>query len=143
MTAPPERILQKVRQWAAYGDEDLALAQHALRMGEQSPHRLVAYHAQQCAEKYLKAYLVHRGVDFPFTHNMSLLLELCAKSAVWAEVLEDAESLTRYAITTRYPGEGPDVSPEKARAAVEIAARVRETVREAFVKEGITLKADG
>ena len=125
-----------------YGDEDLVLAQHALRMDEQSPYRLVAYHAQQCAEKYFKAYLVHHGVDFPFTHNMSLLLELCTKSADWAELLEDAESLTRYAITTRYPSEGPEVTPEKARAAVDIAARVRETVREALVKDGITLNAD-
>ncbi len=44
---------------------------------------------------------------------------------------------------TRYPGEGPEVSPEKARAAVDIAARVRETVREALDEEGMTLKADG
>ncbi|MCK4659342.1 MAG: hypothetical protein KAV82_07460 [Phycisphaerae bacterium] len=33
MTAPPERILQKVRQWAAYGDEDICLAQQAVAIG--------------------------------------------------------------------------------------------------------------
>ena len=143
MTAPRERILHKVRQWAALADEDLCVAQHILTLADECPYRLAAYHAQQCAEKYFKAYLVHRAVDFPFTHNMSLLLELCAKSATWAEVLEDAELLTRYAITTRYPGEGPEVSREKARAAVEIATRVRETVREALVTEGMTLNAGG
>lgn len=141
MTAPRERILQKVRQWAALADEDLRVAQHILTLPDECPYRLAAYHGQQCAEKYFKAYLVHREVDFPFTHNMSLLLELCAKSATWAEVLEDAELLTRYAITTCYPGEGPEVSPEKARAAVEIAGRVRETVRAALDKEGMTLNA--
>ena len=139
MTAPPERILQKIRQWAAYGDEDLRLAQHALTMGEQCPDRLAAYHAQQCAEKYLKAYLVHRAVDFPFTHNISLLLELCTKCAAWPEALEDAESLTRYAITTRYPGQGAEVSPDKVRVAVDIAARVREVVRQVLNDEAVSL----
>ena len=139
MTALPERILQKVRQWAVYGDEDLALERHALSMGGQCPNRLVAYHAQQCAEKYLKAYLVHRVVDFPFTRNVSLLLELCAKSAAWAAGLEDAESLTQYAITTRYPGESAEVSDEGAQAAVDIAARVREVVRQALNEDGVSL----
>ena len=103
------------------------------------PYRLVAYHAQQCAEKYLKAYLVRSDVDFPFTHNLSLLLELCATSAAWAEGLEDAEELTGYAITTRYPGEALDVSGDKARTAVAIAARVREVVTEALKTEGMGL----
>ena len=107
MTAPREHVLRKARQWAAYADEDIRLAQQALNMGEQCPNRLAAYHAQQCAEKYLKAYLVHKEVDFPFTHNISLLLELCEESGAWAGTLRDAEALTRYAVTTRYPGEEP------------------------------------
>ena len=27
------------------------------------------FHAQQGAEKFLKAYLIHREVEFPFTHT--------------------------------------------------------------------------
>jgi len=100
---------------------------------------LVAYHAQQCAEKYLKAYLVLRGVDFPFTHNIAELLELCARCAPWAVSLEDAETLTRYAITARYPGPRTRVPEQKARAAVGIAARVREVVRQALREGGALL----
>ena len=53
MTAQHEHLLHKVRQWVDFAEEDLCLAEHGLCMGEESPHRLVAYHAQQCAEKYL------------------------------------------------------------------------------------------
>ena len=132
MTAPREHVLRKARQWAAYADEDIRLAQQALNMGEQCPNRLAAYHAQQCAEKYLKAYLVHKEVDFPFTHNISLLLELCEESGAWAETLHDAEALTRYAVTTRYPGEEAEVALDKAQQAVAIGLQVRDTIRKAL-----------
>ena len=141
MTAPRDQIEIKVRQWATYADEDLELARHALGMGAKCSTRLVAYHAQQCAEKYLKAYLVHRQVDFPFTHNISLLLELCGESGAWVTELTDAEILTRFGVKARYPGEDAEVPMEKAQQAVDIAARVRELVRQALAAEGVSLQA--
>ena len=139
MTVPREEIARKVRQWASYGDEDLHIARHSLTMGEACPHRLVAYHAQQCAEKHLKAYLVFRGIDFPYTHNIARLLELCSEQPSWGRGLKDAEELTPFAITTRYPGEDEPVTEAEARRAVDIAARVRETVRAALEVEGLVL----
>ena len=67
-------ITQRVVQWTEYADEDLRLARHALTLATAVPWRLVAYHAQQCVEKYLKAYLLSHQVDFPYSHNISLLL---------------------------------------------------------------------
>ena len=139
MTVPPEEIAQKVRQWAAHGDEDMRVARHTLSLVEECPYRLVAYHAQQCAEKYLKAYLVLRGVDFPYTHNIARLLELCSEKADWSGRLTDAEELTPFAITARYPGEDEPVTEAEAKQAVDISARVRQTVRAALDAEGITL----
>ena len=81
MTAPPDEIVAKVREWAAHADDDLRVAEHTLTLPDECPYRLVAYHAQQCAEKYLKAFLVLRGIDFPFTHNIARLLELCSEHA--------------------------------------------------------------
>jgi HEPN domain-containing protein len=46
-----------------YGDDDLRLAKQALLM-KSCPYKLAAFHAQQCAEKYLKAYLIDQGIDF-------------------------------------------------------------------------------
>lgn len=133
------QLRQKVLQWLLYAEEDLRLARHGLTLKSNCPCRLIAYHAQQCAEKHLKAYLVHQSVDFPYTHNIARLLELCAEYASWAEGLTDAEELTPFAITTRYPGQDEEVNRVEATRAVEIAERVRKVVLTALADAGINL----
>ena len=137
MNAVERERLKKVRQWLEYGDEDQKLAEHALKIETGCPCRLVAYHAQQCAEKHLKAYLVFHGVDFPYTHDLQELFALCAEHGGWPAELKEARKLTYYAISTRYPGEADEVSPSEAREAVKLAAQVREAVRAALKKEGL------
>ncbi len=129
-------ILRKVNQWMKYGDEDLHMANHALNMTDECPYRLIAYHAQQCAEKYLKAYLVYKGIDFPYTHNISRLLELCAEKNKWTKMIQNAEELTPFAITTRYPGEDEEVNREEAIRSIEIASKVKDVVKKALFDEG-------
>lgn len=134
MDVPIEDILSKVRKWVRYADDDLRIARHSLTL-QDSPYRLVAYHAQQCAEKYLKAYLVSQRVDFPFTHNVARLLDLCGGD--FAD-LRDAEELTPYAITARYPGEEEDVTQYEAELAIEIADKVRNATRSRLIEMGVT-----
>lgn len=55
--------------WVARAEEDYRLAQSALRRKQPLLYG-VCFHAQQCAEKYLKALLVSRGRDFPKTHDL-------------------------------------------------------------------------
>jgi len=107
MKLPDPAVLEKVRQWLAYGDEDLCVARHGFSMLEGPPSRVIAFHAQQCAEKHLKAYLVFRGVDFFFTHNLRRLLDLSTTHAAWAEQLQGAEELNPYASTARSSRRGP------------------------------------
>ena len=130
--------LRKVRKWLSYANEDLRFAQHGLKLTTSVPYRLIAYHAQQCVEKCLKAYLVHKGIDFPYTHNISRLLELCSEHAAWPEKLEEAEELTPYAITNRYPGEDDEVTEEETSRAIGIAIHVKALVREALLQEGVS-----
>ena len=58
-------------------NEDLSLARHLLSEGIYL--RAVGFHAQQAAEKYLKAFLILRQVDFPKTHAMGKLLDYIAR----------------------------------------------------------------
>jgi len=136
MNPPNTDIFPKVKQWIDYGDEDLRLARHALTLSGGCPYRLIAYHAQQCTEKYLKAYLVFHRIDFPYTHNISRLLELCDEKSKWPEEVYEAEELTPFAITTRYPGEDEKVTKKEALRAIDIAAKVRQVVRKTLKKEG-------
>jgi HEPN domain-containing protein len=133
---PSPEILENARQWLAYADEDMDLAQHAHSHMAGAPSRLVAYHAQQCAEKCLKAYLVCLGVDFPYTHNIARLLELCIDTD-WCISLQDAEELTPFAIAARYPGLDEQVSEDDASRAIEIAERVRDAVHERLMQLGV------
>ena len=137
---PPDLdVLRKVAQWLTYGDEDMRLARYGLTMATGCPYRLIAYHAQQCAEKHLKAYLVFREHDFPYTHNILRLLELCPREEGWLKTLEDAKGLTPFAITLRYPGAEETVTREEALRAIEVAARVRQVVRDALARAGVHL----
>ena len=54
--------------WFAKAADDLELARRALGPDRPVPD-LACYHAQQCAEKYLKGYLVAHGVPFRFVHS--------------------------------------------------------------------------
>lgn len=139
MTAPREDIIASVREWAKHADDDLRVADHTLAMEDQCPFRLVAYHAQQCAEKYLKGFLVLHGVDFPYTHNIARLVELCGEHGARAEDYKDAEELTPFAITVRYPGDDEPVSESEARRALHIARALREMVRSDLAAQGVAL----
>lgn len=139
MTVPRDELVAKARQWVGHANDDMRVARHTLTLPDECPYRLVAYHAQQCVEKYLKAYLVLRGIDFPFTHNIARLLELCSEQSTWADELKDAEELTPFAITARYPGDDEPVSDVEARRAVDIATRACEKIRIALSAEGVTL----
>jgi HEPN domain-containing protein len=138
MEAPREKVLARVSEWLARADEDLQFATYGLTMQAQTPpYRLIAYHAQQCAEKCLKAFLVFHNVDFPYTHNIRKLLMLCEGYGTWAQALRDADELTVYAMTARYPGEDLVVTEQEARHAIDLAEQVRSRVRAALHELGM------
>jgi HEPN domain-containing protein len=63
--------------WVTRAEEDFALARAALRR-KQPLASGACFHAQQCAEKYMKALLISKGADFPKTHDLLLLNNLCS-----------------------------------------------------------------
>ena len=129
MKEPDDKIIAKVHQWLDYADEDMKLAALAVDMPDESLNRLTAYHFQQSVEKNLKAYLVYCGVDFPYTHNISVLLEFCEKNIEVPAEIADAESLTPFAVSARYPGEDEEVTKQEVLEAFEIAMKVRKFIR--------------
>ena len=80
MKLPDPTVLEKVKQWLAYAEEDLGVARHAFSMPELPSYRLIAFHAQQCAEKHLKAYLVFTGSIF---HSRMISGGYCTCVPVW------------------------------------------------------------
>ncbi len=61
------------------------------------------FHAQQAAEKALKAYLAHAGVSFPYTHSIEELVDLaCETEERFDRFREGGRMLTPYAVQVRY-----------------------------------------
>ena len=126
---PPEEVKRKIAaQWLRRADADFALADHLLGQGE-SFLNAAAFNSQQAAEKYLKAFLVWHQVAFPKTHDLEEILDLVETvDANLAGSLRDVIVLTPYGVELRYPGDRPDVTPDLAREAVELARKVRDGV---------------
>jgi HEPN domain-containing protein len=64
------------REWADKADNDLKTAAHTLKLGDKCPTDTVCFHAQQCVEKYLKAFFVVLEIEFPRTHDIEILVSL-------------------------------------------------------------------
>lgn len=113
--------------WVARAEEDYALARSALRRRVPLTYG-ATFHAQQCAEKYLKALLVAQGQAFPRTHDLVALSDLCLRNGIIIQVDQDSlQRLAAYAVQVRYPGADP--SSDEAREALQIAQAVRRFAR--------------
>jgi HEPN domain-containing protein len=89
-----------------------------------------AYHAQQAAEKALKAFLAAHDEPFPLTHNLNLLLPLCeVLDASFGRFGTAASSLTPYATQFRYPGGPIEPAVADAEQGLRDAAQLVEFVR--------------
>lgn len=90
-------------------DEDL-LAMRELARNPECPQAIIGFHGQQGVEKSIKAVLTSRGIRFPWTHDLRLLIDLLADSSIPAP--PDADMLpllTPFAAEFRYgrlPHEG-------------------------------------
>jgi HEPN domain-containing protein len=87
--------------WLRIARADLALAEVSLP--EDALYELLCFHAQQAAEKAIKAVLLYLDLDFPFVHDLRLLANLLPADLRSAPALTGVEALTAYAVTTRYP----------------------------------------
>ncbi|MCU0503255.1 MAG: HEPN domain-containing protein [Anaerolineae bacterium] len=124
MSDEHDEVVQKlVAEWVRRAHADMTVATFV--DDDRLAPEIIAFHAQQAAEKMLKALLVLRQVDFPRTHSIGALLALCGEAGfLGAQEFAEASSLTRYAVAARYPSEEEPVSRQEAKDAVTLAAQV-------------------
>ncbi|MCW5982021.1 MAG: HEPN domain-containing protein [Bryobacteraceae bacterium] len=96
-----ERTLAVVREWIEKAESDLKNTALVLRAGQGCPTDTVCFHAQQCAEKYLKGYLAFRNVDFPKTHEIEKLISLLRPEERPGLTANEQARLTQYAVRSR------------------------------------------
>jgi HEPN domain-containing protein len=83
-------------------DNDLQVVIDLFQMNHKSLDVMI-YHTQQCAEKALKAFLAFHLQEYPKTHDLGVLVNLCAEiNPVFYELLDTAINLTPNATEFRY-----------------------------------------
>ncbi len=119
----------EAERWLAYARSDLDAGYALLRNPDHYP-RQVCFLAQQAAEKALKAALVLLEIEFPFTHDLDRLRDLLPEGWRVKSEHPDLADLTIWAIQARYPGDMPEVVEADARAALQTAAAIYQTISE-------------
>jgi len=115
-------------EWVEKAEGDFKTAQRELRARSAPNFDAVCFHAQQTAEKYLKALLQEAGQNIPKTHNLNELLALCLKQDPSLAFLNpDLSVLEGYAVRFRYPGDSAEKS--EARAAFKSVQAIRSFIR--------------
>lgn len=116
------------REWVANGEADLMTAERERRAPQAPNYDAAAFHAQQAAEKYLKARLLEADIGFPRTHDLGAILNLVLPvEPGWGHVRDELDTLTDLAVEVRYPGTSADA--QDAASAVQTANKVRALVR--------------
>jgi len=93
----------------------------------------LCFQAQQAAEKSLKALLLHRGVRFPYVHDLAELIELLEQQGESIPPgIREVARLTNYAVEARYPGLAEPVTQQEYEMAVALAEEVVRWVEKAL-----------
>lgn len=116
-------------QWIEKAEHDLIAA---VLIVEHQPLILdiACFHCQQAVEKYLKTYLVFKKQEFPKTHNLDLLQQMCSNyEAAFAAI--DLKNMEDFAVRRRYPHDFIQPELEETQDFIKIT----ETVKALVLKE--------
>jgi HEPN domain-containing protein len=111
-----------VEEWLRFAQSDLEIARI-----ERPPDVMLeglCFHAQQAAEKAIKAVLIANSTPFPKTHNLRILLDLLPDNLDIPDEVQEATILTDYSVMTRYPGAIEPVEEDEYWDAIHLAAAV-------------------
>lgn len=122
------------REWVQKAEEDYLAAVDLARRRTRPVWNSVCFHAQQCAEKYLKARMEEAALPMAKTHDLEVLLnKLLPAEPRWAAFRPALQNLSDYAVDFRYPGQ--NATKAEAKQAVADCKAVR---REARLSFGLT-----
>lgn len=115
-------------EWVSKAEGDFRSAEILLFQIDVPEIDTSCFHCQQCAEKYVKAFLTEHDIDFPRSHDLLRLLELCLEVDEGFDKIRDAlRKLDNYGVIIRYPG--LTVPLETAHEAHKNASKVRTFIR--------------
>lgn len=125
-----KRPVETPAEWLRYATENLAVAERELAYEAPAFHT-ICFLCQSAAEKYLKGFLIAQGWQLERTHDIVVLLDLCADhEPTFSELREDGAVLNEYIVAGRYPGDlaYEGIGETEADEAVATVGRIRDLV---------------
>jgi len=122
-----EKLAQLLSHWKIKADNDIKTIENELESNDPVTDS-ICYHAQQAAEKYLKLFLVSKGIEPAKSHNIAFLKNECEKTTPELSQLSDIEYLTDYAVDLRYPDNFYIPNLDEAKEAYSDALKVKEFI---------------
>ncbi len=117
-----------VEEWSAKAEGDFKAAHILARQRKNFLPDNLCWACEQCAEKYLKAFLIRHRVKFERTHDLDKLYALCRKAdSDFRLIAEVIKPLMICEPPIRYPGKS--VTADDARAAFEAMKQIRKFLR--------------
>jgi HEPN domain-containing protein len=93
------------QEWILKAEEDFAVMMTLARPRKKPLWSPLCFHAQQCAEKYLKARLNEASIQYFKTHDLEQLLnQVMPIEPLWAAFRPSLKQLSDSAVLPRYPG---------------------------------------
>src|SRR2546428_8576817 len=118
-------------EWIEKAEEDWVVMLRSYRARKDPSYNAACFHAQQCAEKYLKGRLEEAGIAFNKTHDLTELLnQATAIEPGWSTLQAEIDNLNRFSVTFRYPGQS--AVKVDAKQAVQECRKVRDAGRTAL-----------
>lgn len=122
-------------RWLGFALGDLEAARS--RRGRPVRPRIVAFQAQQAAEKAVKAALILDGIEPRRTHDLDDLRERLPSGWQLKLRMPDLGRLSDYAAESRYPDDMTPVTAIQSATAVRQAIAVVRLIREDFERRGV------
>lgn len=131
---PPKSL----RLWIRLADKDLRLSRH-LSSDIKEWKEPICFHCQQAAEKFLKALIISQRKPPLETHSLKQLLLSARQFGFRLPGIDrDCWSLTRYAVSARYPDDDPwlaasepaEISENDAQRALAAVERIVKVIRD-------------
>ena len=122
---------ETIRNWIMKAEHDLTIGLREMNADNPTTD-MICFHMQQCAEKYLKAYLIFREMDIKKSHDLAAILKDCiAADASFTVLLEKKiQMLTPYGTVVRYPDDFYMPTVEETREAIDMTLAVKTFVRD-------------
>jgi len=118
-------------EWVQKAEGDMNTARRESIVEKDPNHDAVCFHAQQCAEKYLKALFIETGLPLTRTHDLEILLnQLLPFIKELNELLVSVRILSAMAVEIRYPGMVAD--EDDAVEALRSTDKIRKAIRTAL-----------